>query len=54
MSEYRMLINGRLVDGDMHMDVINPATETVFARSPRASPAQLDQAVEAARAALPG
>lgn len=54
MNDFRMLIDGQMVDGDMTMDVINPATEAVVARCPRASAAQLDQAVLAARAAFPG
>lgn len=48
-----MWIDGGMVDGAMTMDVINPATEQVLARCPRASVAQLDQAVQAARAAFP-
>ena len=47
MSDYKLLIDGALVDGDAEMDVINPATEEVLARCPRASKAQLDQAVAA-------
>jgi acyl-CoA reductase-like NAD-dependent aldehyde dehydrogenase len=54
MSEYKLLINGRLEDGDQTMDVINPATEEVFAVCPRASKGQLDKAVAAAKAAFPG
>jgi acyl-CoA reductase-like NAD-dependent aldehyde dehydrogenase len=54
MSEYKLLINGALVDGDAEMDVINPATEEVLARCPRASKGQLDAAVAAAQAAFPG
>ncbi|WP_340314939.1 aldehyde dehydrogenase family protein [Rhizorhabdus argentea] len=53
MPEYKLLINGRLVDGAGVMDVINPATEEVLASCPRASEAQLDQAVAAAKAAFP-
>ena len=53
MSNYQMLIGGKMVDGDLSMDVINPATEQVIARCPRASLAQLDAAVAAARAAFP-
>jgi acyl-CoA reductase-like NAD-dependent aldehyde dehydrogenase len=53
MSEYRLLINGELVQGDQTMDVINPATEETLAACPRASEAQLDQAVAAAKAAFP-
>ncbi|WP_176593213.1 aldehyde dehydrogenase family protein [Sphingobium sp. EM0848] len=53
MPEYKLLINGRLVDGAGAMDVINPATEEVLASCPHASEAQLDQAVAAAKAAFP-
>ena len=54
MSDYRLLIGGKLVAGDQMMDVVNPATEEVLAKCPRASKAQLDQAVAAAKAAFPG
>ncbi len=53
MTEYKLLIGGALVDGDMTMDVVNPATEAVLATCPRASEAQLDAAVAAAKAAFP-
>jgi acyl-CoA reductase-like NAD-dependent aldehyde dehydrogenase len=53
MSEYKLLIDGALVDGDAEMDVINPATEEVLAKCPRASKAQLDAAVAAAAKAFP-
>ena len=53
MSDFKLLINGRLVDGDSQMDVINPATEEPVARCARASKAQLDEAVAAAKAAFP-
>jgi acyl-CoA reductase-like NAD-dependent aldehyde dehydrogenase len=53
MSEYKLLIDGALVDGDAEMDVINPATEEVLAKCPRASTAQLDAAVAAATKAFP-
>jgi len=53
MSDYKMLIGGRLVDGDHEMDVINPATEEVFATVARASERQADEAIEAAAAAFP-
>ena len=45
MSEYQLLIDGKLVDGDQTMPVLNPATEEVLAQCPRASKNQLDQAV---------
>ncbi|MDT0576022.1 aldehyde dehydrogenase family protein [Croceicoccus sp. F390] len=50
---YQMLINGNMVDGDQKMDVINPATGKLFAHAPRASAAQLEEAVAAAKAAFP-
>ena len=50
---YKLLIDGKLVDGDQTMDVINPATEEVITACPRASKAQLDRAVAAAKAAFP-
>lgn len=53
MSDYRLLINGELVSGDASMDVLNPANESVLARCPRASEAQLNAAVAAAKAAFP-
>ena len=53
MSAFKLLIGGKLVDGDQTMDVINPATEEVLAKAPRASEAQLNAAVAAAKAAFP-
>src|SRR5581483_8180890 len=53
MADYKLLINGALVDGDAEMDVINPASEELVAKCPRASKAQLDAAVAAAQAAFP-
>ena len=29
MAQFKLLIDGALVDGDMTMDVVNPATEQV-------------------------
>lgn len=52
-SDYRLLINGRLVPGAATFEVINPATEAVLAVCPRADRKQLDQAVGAAKAAFP-
>lgn len=48
MSDYKLLIGGKLVDGDDVMDVVNPATEEVLAICPRGSERQLDEAVAAA------
>ncbi len=53
MSNYKLLINGELVDGDSTMPVINPATEKLVADCPRASESQLNDAVAAAKAAFP-
>jgi acyl-CoA reductase-like NAD-dependent aldehyde dehydrogenase len=53
MSDYKLLIDGALVNGDAEMDVINPATEEVLSKCPRASQAQLDAAVAAAQRAFP-
>ena len=53
MSDFNLLINGRLVPGAMTMDVVNPATEEILAMAPRADRAQLDEAVAAAKAAFP-
>ncbi len=53
MGTYALLIGGRLVDGAMTMDVVNPATEAVLATCPRASLSQLNEAVAAAKSAFP-
>jgi len=53
MSEFRLLIDGKLVPGAAELAVINPATEDVLAVAPRADRAQLDQAVASAKAAFP-
>lgn len=53
MKPFKLLIGGKLVDGDQTMDVINPATEEVITKCPRASEKQLNEAVAAAKAAFP-
>jgi acyl-CoA reductase-like NAD-dependent aldehyde dehydrogenase len=53
MTEYKLIIGGQFVSGEQTMDVINPATGEAFATAPVASPAQLDSAVAAAKAAFP-
>src|SRR3984957_13199340 len=53
MSEFNLLIDGKMVPGDQTMAVLNPATEEVVAQCPRASKSQLDTAVAAAKAAFP-
>jgi acyl-CoA reductase-like NAD-dependent aldehyde dehydrogenase len=52
-NDFRLLIDGRLVEGAGTLDVINPATERVLTTAPRADRAQLEQAVAAAKAAFP-
>ena len=54
MSDYSMLINGESVTAENTFEVINPATETVITTVPEASLTQLNEAVTAARQALPG
>ena len=53
LSDFRLLINGRLVQGAGTLDVINPATGRILTTAPRADRAQLDQAVAAAKTAFP-
>lgn len=52
-TDFRLLIDGKLVAGNSTFEVINPATEAVYARCPRADLDQLNQAVAAAKAAFP-
>jgi len=51
--QFSLTINGKSVAGAEYFDVINPATEEVFAQCPAASHEQIEQAVRAARAAFP-
>src|SRR5262249_57243075 len=53
VSEFRLLIGGNLVEGAGTLDVINPANGRVLTTAPRADRGQLEQAVAAAKAALP-
>jgi len=53
MSDYKLLINGKLVPGAKSFDVIDPSSEKVLAKCPWASEAQLNEAVAAAKAAFP-
>lgn len=50
---YRMLIDGKLVDGAAALEVVNPASGDVFATCARADEAQLNEAVAAAKRAFP-
>ena len=54
MSDFPMLIGGKLVKGDNTLKVVNPATEEVFAVVGRASQKQAGEAIAAAKAALTG
>ena len=53
VSDFRLLIDGKLVEGTGTLDVINPATGRVLTTGPRADRAQLDEAVAAAKSAFP-
>lgn len=53
-NDLKLLINGQLVDGDLAMEVIDPATGAPFMTVPRGSVRQAEQAIAAAKAALPG
>ena len=52
-ADFTMTIGGKGVGSDEELYVINPATEKPVGRAPRASQAQLDEAVQAARSAFP-
>jgi len=52
--EFKLLIDGKLVDGASRLPVVNPATEEIVAEASRADAAQLEQAVSAARIAQAG
>jgi len=51
---FTMTINGKAVSGAETFGVENPALADVFAQAPNCTQAELDEAVAAARAALPG
>ena len=53
MSDFRLLIGGKLVKGATALDVINPATGRTLTGAPRADRDQLEQAVRAAKTAFP-
>ncbi|GLT01552.1 aldehyde dehydrogenase [Sphingobium jiangsuense] len=52
-AQFKLLIDGELVDGVSTFDVVNPATEEAFAQCPKADEALLNRAVAAAKAAFP-
>jgi acyl-CoA reductase-like NAD-dependent aldehyde dehydrogenase len=51
-DEYRLLIGGALETSTQWLDVVNPATGKAFMRVPKATPAQLEKAVAAAKRAF--
>ena len=50
---FTMTINGKAVTGTEKFGVENPALGEVFAEAPNCTQAELDEAIAAARAALP-
>jgi aldehyde dehydrogenase (NAD+) len=52
VTQYKNLINGKLVDTGEWLDVVNPANEQVIGQVPACGKDQLDEAVAAARAAF--
>jgi acyl-CoA reductase-like NAD-dependent aldehyde dehydrogenase len=52
-TDFALLIDGKLEQSAHHLDVIDPALGTVFARCPAAHRLELDRAVAAARRAFP-
>ena len=51
-TQYKNLINGKMVDTGEWLDVVNPANEEVIGQVPACGQTQLDEAVAAARAAF--
>lgn len=51
--KYRLSIQGELVSAEETFDVFNPASNKVVAQAPKASPAQLEAAIAAAKQAFP-
>lgn len=52
-QDFKLLINGELVAGASMVDVVDPSLGVAVAQSPVADKDQVEQAVEAARAAFP-
>jgi aldehyde dehydrogenase (NAD+) len=52
--EQKLLIDGHLIDSEQRLDIINPATGAMYTSVPRASKADADRAIAAAKAAQPG
>jgi len=53
LSTYKLLIDGKLVDGASSLEVINPATGKVLETASKADEAQLNEAVAVAKKAFP-
>src|SRR5262245_21632543 len=53
MSNFKLLIDGMLVEGACTLDVINPATGRILTAVPRADRGQLEEGVAAAKTAFP-
>lgn len=51
-TQYKNLINGKMVDNGQWLDVVNPATEEAIGQVPSCGQAELDAAVAGARAAF--
>ncbi len=54
MANFALTIGGKRIETAQTFKVLNPADESVVAEAPQGTVALLDQAVEAARKALPG
>ncbi len=52
MYQYKMLIDGELVDSQKRIDVVNPADESIAANIPVATEDDLNKAVESAKVAF--
>ncbi|HCJ81251.1 MAG: aldehyde dehydrogenase family protein [Qipengyuania citrea] len=52
MTDYKNLIDGKMVDNGQWLEVLNPATEQVVGRVPSCGKEELDSAVAAARRAF--
>ena len=51
-TQYKNLIDGKMIDAGGWLDVVNPATEEVIGQVPACGKAELDKAVAAARTAF--
>lgn len=52
MDHFSLIINGKAASTTEHFEVLNPSTGAVVGRAPKASLAQLDDAVDAAEIAF--